>query len=475
MFMNKTRSIKYALDGKTLYVGFNPKISGGWNIPGASESLFKIKFDPKLGPVSGLFYDLMLALADKLRFKIQWVYVPTKASGVSNILWTPSVYEHVDLTATTTISDIPPLRAAGFDFTNHILEQQCSLISIQSTSSPSKFWNFAVPFTNPLWMLVIFTMVFAAILLKLFNPETSEDHIYFDLFRCVNTFSGDKVEDSDNVASMIVSIVLNFIVFLFSAAYTANLTAVLITNTDVTALPVQSFQEADDKRLTICTSHPSSVSSAIMPLFPNINWIASSPIVSQDVFNGRCVALAACTIDSMNGAKRKLINPTCNLAVTDDKVLNIPWGLVTAPSPNTRCTDFLRDVLSFGITQLKQDGTTNRLLEKSIGIETNLICPAPPPVSLALSPSDLAGVWIGYCAVIGIALVLHYIKTCCIKPYIIPRVADGSTSTKDLAAVIKQKLLRQSAGSGGESPVRDDSPPCPAESQFSFGPENRAE
>ena len=443
MFMNNTITLGDALADQTLYVGFNPLIQGGWKVPGASETLYKIAFDPKRGPISGFHYDFWNALADKLRFKVQWVYVPTKVKTTVLPGYWLSLYRHVDV-ATYYSTDARLYRAAGFDFTStHMYEQTCHLISVKTTSTPSKFWNFAIPFRTNLWILLIFTLVFTSILLRLFNPKGSTDTFTYDFFRSMNAFSGLKMNDEDNLASIVISLCLNFVMLVIAASYTANLTSLLITNEDVTTLAVPSFQYANDHGLSVGVGIPSAQYSAMAPLYPKINWLNSSPIPTQDIISGRCQAFVGCSVDIFNGYRRKLINPTCNLGVSDDAILNFPYPLMTAPSPNGRCTEFLRDILSYGIMMLKQDGTVNKLLEKSIGQQANLECPAPPPVSRSLQPGDLAGIFVIYAVMIGIALVIHFIKMCLCKPYVIPRIADGSTSVKDVAPTLQRRFSSQ--------------------------------
>lgn len=443
MFMNNTITMDNALAGQTLYVGFNPVRNGGWNVPGASESWYKVKFDRKRGPVSGLYFDLMNALAQKLRFKLQWVYVPTKVKPSVVAGFFTSVYQHVDVTATDATGDTRYYRVPGFDFTTHMYEQTCHLISVKTTTTPSKFWNFAIPFRANLWILLIFTMVFTAFLLRLFNPVGSTDTFQYDFFRSLNAFSGLKMNDEDNLASIVISLCLNFVMLIIAASYTANLTTVLITDQDVTTATVPSFQYANDHGLSVALPIPGNWYSAVAPLYPKINWINQSPVPTQDIFSGRSHAVMSCSVEIFNGARRKLINPTCNLAVSDDAVLNLPYALMTAPSPNGRCTEFMRDVLSYGIMMLKQDGTINRLLEKSIGQQANLICPAPPLVSRSLEPGDMAGIFVVYAIMILIALLVHYTKICLCKPYVIPRIADGSTSVKDVAPTLQRRFSNQ--------------------------------
>ena len=389
LYLNKTIKLRNGLYGQTLYVGFNPAISGGWNVPGASESLYKIAFDPINGPVSGFYYELMNALSDKLHFKLQWVYVPTKIKASKSLDFYLSLYKHVDVTATGTTTDSRYYRASGLDFTMHMYEQSCNLVSVKTTTTKSKFWNFVVPFEVILWILVIFAMVITSIFLKLFNPSDSRDTFMYDFFRSMNTFTGEKLDDGDNIASIVLSITLNFVMLIIAAAYTANLTTVLITNHDETKLNVPSFQYANSKALSICATIPSPAYSAISALYPSINWLNGSPIPTTDLKSGRCQAFMGCTVDIFNGARRKLINPKCDLGVSTDDQLNFPYALPITPGPNGRCTDFLRDVLSFGIMTLKQDGTIHRLLQKSIGQQANVVCPDHSPPSLSLEPGEV--------------------------------------------------------------------------------------
>ena len=52
----------------------------------------------------------------------------------------------------------------------------------------------------------------------------------------------------------------------------------------------------------------------------------------------------------------------------------------------------------------------------------------------------MAGVFVVYAAMMALSFVIHYIKICFCKPYIVPRIADGSTSMRDVAPSLKRQF-----------------------------------
>ena len=257
---------------------------------------------------------------------------------------------------------------------------------------------------------------------------------------------------------MIVSLVINFFILVLAASYTANLTSVLIANEDVTTVPVTTFADANSKGQKVCGQASSAGVVAVSAVFPNIQFVQ---IASPGHVTGPAAGLCDgfCETDFATQAfylQNVALNPKCNLALSQvrqlDFALDLPYGVPFEFNPINRCTDFFGEALSQGVYKLKQDGTIANIYDRVQSYYSTLTCPAPPPPSLSLLPYDMSGVYVVYCCIIIIGLLFHFCKERCCKPYIIPRLADGRNSGKDLGPALLRRA-RSSVGLFSEAPA----------------------
>ena len=160
----------------------------------------------------------------------------------SRVVLTPPLV----VTPTLLISTVPPAVAAGL-------------------------FNFAIPFENTLWALIICTMVLHGLCWWICRPQLkppvasqveepyggngpltntgdialpepaldkgteggvgyySERTLVFNVFYSLNTLSGEKASVEDNTALKILTMAYNFMLLIIVSAYTANLATVLLS------------------------------------------------------------------------------------------------------------------------------------------------------------------------------------------------------------------------------------------------------
>jgi len=195
--LNGSKTIDNALVGTTVYLAFNPKLTGGWNVAANDAALwYQIKVDPKFGPVSGLMPEIWSALAVRLGFKVQWVYVPYKGSTATYPIYMNAI---TDSWGGGTLVDLGTRRATNVDYTDYYIFGNYALFGTSTTSSTSKVWNFLVPFSPILWVALLCLLLFNGAILQFFNPPESEDTLTFSCLRSLNAFSGDKVNVSTSL------------------------------------------------------------------------------------------------------------------------------------------------------------------------------------------------------------------------------------------------------------------------------------
>jgi len=195
-FLNGSISIDNALMGSTVYLAFNPKLLGGWNIAAGDSGLwYQVKVDPKLGPVSGFMPEFWAALSTRMGFKVQWVYVPYKGS-TAFATYVKYMNSITDGWGAGTITDLGSRRAIGIDFSDNTQVGTFALFGPTTTTTPPKLWNFLLPFSPILWIALLCVLIFNGGVLQWFNPPESDDTFIFSIIRSLNSFSGDKVDVS---------------------------------------------------------------------------------------------------------------------------------------------------------------------------------------------------------------------------------------------------------------------------------------
>jgi hypothetical protein len=265
---------------------------------------------------------------------------------------------------------------------------------------------------------------------------------------------------------MIVSLFINFFLLILAASYTANLTSVLVADIDVVTVPVTTFKDANVKGQKICGQASSAGVVVVSAAFPNIQYVQiASPGHVTGAAAGLCDGFSELDITVNMLGQNNLLNPKCDISKTLtaelDFALELGYSIPFEFNPINRCTDFFGEVLTQGVLKMKQDGTMATIYDRVKSYYSTLTCPAPPAPSLSILPSDMGGVFIIYCLIILLGLMFHFTKELCCKPYIIPRVAEGRDSGKDLIPAMA-KRARSAVGLPPDPPGPSNGPAEPA-------------
>ena len=418
----------------------------------------------------GVIVDVWKSLAEKLQFDVQFVYVPYAGSSATTTIL-QSVSPFIDTFAGLMNYDSPPRRTAGLGMVfPYYADDQMKLFTTTTTQKGSRIWSFVVPFSGPMWGMLAAVLFVNAIFIWLYQSPTGAQPFFIILFYSLNSFAGEKLEDKESVAAMVITTAFSLVVLVLAAAYTANLAAVLIANTVTTQTPYSTFAEANAQGATVCIGAGGAQTIAIPLLWPGIKWITNlgSPAFIQAVSTGQCSGAVTGAMTGQAYLGESLVNPKCNMASTGDQSIYYGYTLAYKYDPLAPyCSGFLGDLLSRGVTQLKQSGALKQIIEKNVADVNDLNCPVTAPVSLSLEPEQLAGVWIVYGFMMLIAVVFHYVKVCLCKPYVIPALAGdpAKTSGRDLYPAVVRRLGGGSGGDGGgggagstSTPARDAAP-----------------
>ena len=166
---NGTIDPYYALQGLTINVAVNP-----------DAPPFSFLFDSTNGgqPYDGFLYYIMMEMANRGGFKVNWVVTAAYNSFSSGTQYMQSYLPYVDVYGNVA-SDTVPRRALGIGFTSRVNDVSVILVALQS-AAPSIFnvWNFLTPFTPLVWLAAFGVVVSNGVFRFLLSRwETYVDHL----------------------------------------------------------------------------------------------------------------------------------------------------------------------------------------------------------------------------------------------------------------------------------------------------------
>ena len=275
-----------------------------------------------------------------------------------------------------------------------------------------QLWQFGVPFSGTLWILSIFIFIFNGLLLWLFRPPyRSDENVFYFLYRSVNAFAGEKIEDDHNLPSMIATIGYNFLLLVLLSSYVANLAAVLISSSSSTTLSVNSFQEASDKGLTICIQTGSAPVALVRAVYPDLKMLElKNPyLVVLGPNAGLCAGYASGTSNVLGNLVSAETNPQCNLVRTNSIAAYAPYShSYYGADFDSRCTRFLGDILSIGMQQLIVEDFPALSMQRQLSAFSTVSCPTAGPDSLSIPVSKLVGIFVLYLIAVVVAVIIFY-------------------------------------------------------------------
>ena len=153
-------------------------------------------------PIAGQTLEILTELSSRMGFKIQYVMVPYPFTN-SYSAYLAGAVKYTDVYVTDVFSDtadrrdlnvgrLPPL---GIDAIELVAVSQ--KLSITSTLGVQLLWQFLVPFSYPLWGIVVACCFFNGVLMwlystgdkKFYSPGDDKSLGYF-VFRSMNGFAG---------------------------------------------------------------------------------------------------------------------------------------------------------------------------------------------------------------------------------------------------------------------------------------------
>lgn len=153
---------------------------------------------------------------------------------------------------------------------------------------------------------------------------------------------------------------------LFEAAYTANLASILMGQVKPD-LRINGIEDVIDHRLRLCV-HKTSFSDHFFRMkYPQlVPYLV--PVEKDAMYNsvnkGVCEVLVASKQDFQTSLRQEDANPMCTMRWEGQMVKMLEDSFATKHDPGVLCTDLVREVFSYYITEMQDDGTLQKFWEE---------------------------------------------------------------------------------------------------------------
>ena len=289
-----TAMMTTALNGRTINVGVDPSISTNSN-PLRSKML---TFDSTGTPNGGHIFTSLTQIATSLGVIIKWVQLPPQGTQ-SDLTYVTSNAQLVDVVAAYYVQNSAAYRNLNTLATQTVLFSPSVLVTKIAQAPPIGYWDFAIPFSNLTWALIMLTFAFNGLCyytVKKRANDNEQDEIGYhsstfvsNLFHSVNTFAGEKLQQGDNFSTMVLTVAFNMFCFIVVSCYTSNLTNVLLSYATPPNPTVLNIQSANINMQKICVREGTSKAVYLNQLYPNIKVIqAPFPQYLLNVNAGIC-------------------------------------------------------------------------------------------------------------------------------------------------------------------------------------------
>ena len=126
---------------------------------GKPNPLF-LTFDPVTKyPNGGHIYTTLNAVATSVGCKLNWLQLPPQGSMANDDYVTASV-KLVDIFAAFYVTERFDYLVNGVTTTTMALSNMMILVTTTVPPEPSSWWTFGVPFSNNMWLCLLFVLVF---------------------------------------------------------------------------------------------------------------------------------------------------------------------------------------------------------------------------------------------------------------------------------------------------------------------------
>ena len=178
-----------------------------------------------------------------------------------------------------------------------------------------------------------------------------ENTMVYNVFYSVNAFAGEKADVADNVALKVITIAFNYMLLILSAAYTANY-ATLLVNASVPIPPLlPSISIANSLGTQVCVLTGSPNIGYMKLNYPRVRLVeAPFPDYITNIKAGNCDGALISKMDWDYYQGLKSVNPSNDLILMEDKLMDVSAVLALFEDYDTRCTALLQQAMGWAIT-----------------------------------------------------------------------------------------------------------------------------
>jgi len=443
-------ALKDVLRGNVVSIGVEPA--------GTVDAAY-MTFDAVSGyPTGGFFYTMWTKVAEKAGFYIDWYQLPAKGATQALAVFAKSVVKTVDVAGGRVISDSTSNRQTyNLDFTSTLLDGSQYLYMPSTPIQEKGIWNFATPFSNGLWGILVALMITHAATFYYFHEWDPEDEWTAPVGAgsvLVGTM-GHFVQGTKLAPKRLFLQLLNlgfcFCCTILANTYTANLASSLISSSSTTK-SINDINDANRLRIKVCVQSGTNAATILSTYFTGIRQIAQPVYAALGLSKGECTALYLASADFDIAVSRKDMNSRCDLIPVGDVVRSVNYAVALNLDYSTYCTSFMSQAMTPYFLNLKANGFTDQAWNDAIASVSDLTCPAVAEKTLALGVVDIQGVFILYAICIGVSLFIYFFGNRAIGPVYAVLVGGGGT------IVTKDKIVEAE----GEGDTTTSSPRPPA-------------
>lgn len=142
-------------------------------------------------------------------------------------------------------------RVAGLGFFAGLVDSSLQLVTIQTVKKASFstiLWQFLLPFSHELWILIAVLLVVNGLAFWLFNRTPGEkfsfDALFNSVYNSIGTFTGGGSLEATKRISYPVNLGFSFFIFILAASYTANLASFLVSS-NTPSVGLKSIDDAN--------------------------------------------------------------------------------------------------------------------------------------------------------------------------------------------------------------------------------------
>lgn len=231
--------------------------------------------------------------------------------------------------------------------------------------------SWMAPFTGYVWLAIVATLVFTAIIGLIVEGRAAKRTIYAPFknsiisafFSYVHqaflTFTGHLEILPRTHAGQIVSFSMSFFAMLLLASYTANLASFLVIEKTNLALQVNTVNDIVQLGKSMCVWGTTAAETVIRDTFPTVilaDDFKSDKEVLQGVKEGQCnyAIVSLASYELYKGMEA--VNKDCDLVRIGRPFRNTKGGFATQSDAGTFCTSLVRDMLHAHLRIMETEG-----------------------------------------------------------------------------------------------------------------------